>query len=168
MADPFRLKVQKRLSEELQAITPENGFEHDLTQGVFRGRSWFGPDDPVPMISILEEPKEADRQAARPRTGVTRGPYELLVQGFAQDDHENPTDPAHHLMADVQKRLAEVVETSELSGKIFSDLSTTSTVAGMNFGGGVVRPPDEEVSAKAYFWLRVTFDLVEDHRNPRG
>jgi hypothetical protein len=38
-------------------------------------------------------------------------------------------------------------------------------VIGMRIGSGVVRPPDE-ISAKAYFWLTITLDMVEDLADP--
>jgi hypothetical protein len=171
---PFRLAVQEALGNSLKEITPANGFmsnmaDYDLddvmTPRVFRGRAIYGDDDPVPMISILEEPiaPETDLEPAEGPGGTA--PYQLMIQGFVPDDPLNPTDPAHVLLADVKLRLAQVREESRVTERVFQFGAKAPTVTGISFGGGVVRPADE-ISAKAYFWLRVTLSLVEDHDNP--
>ena len=54
MADPKRLVVLKALCSHLEAqVRTTNGFQHDLQGRVFRGRSVFGQDDPLPMVSVL-------------------------------------------------------------------------------------------------------------------
>ena len=170
--DPFRLRVQKELAEALRQITPANGYTHDLSGAddsddnkVFRGRVIFGDDDPVPMISILEEPIAPENDLEPFDGDGSSGRYSLMVQGFADDDKRHPTDSAHRFMADVKKRLAQVKEESKTRDRVFQFGAKAPTVVGIIFGGGVVRPPDE-ISAKAYFWLRVTLNLVEDHENP--
>jgi len=173
---PFRLRVQRSLSAALEQITPGNGFVSDLSptvsggktnRRVFRGRTMFGDNDPLPMVSILEEPIAPETDLA-PVSGVTgQGPYDLMVQGFATDDSENPTDPAHVLMADVKQRLVALKQDEDLGDRVFRFGPKANTVVGVSFGGGVVRPADE-VSAVAYFWLRVSFDLAENHLNPFG
>lgn len=170
--DPFRLRVQKALADALREITPDNGYKHDLSGAddsddnkLFRGRAIFGDDDPVPMVSILEEPIAPETDLEPADGDGSSGAYNLMVQGFADDDKRHPTDPAHRLMADVKKRLAKVREESKAEDRVFQFGAKAPTVVGITFGGGVVRPPDE-ISAKAYFWLRVTLNLVEDHENP--
>jgi hypothetical protein len=163
---PFRLVVQERLSAALEGITIANGFETDLGPGkVFRGRLYFGERDPVPMVSILEEPiaAETDLEPSGGTGGTT--PYILMVQGFASDDPVHPTDPAHFLMADVKRVLAEVRKERETTDRVLAFPEKAPTVTDITFGAGVVRPPDD-LSAKAYFWLRVTIELVEDNDKP--
>ena len=174
---PFRLRVQKSLTAALQQITPANGFYSDMAdftndrgksqERVYRGRTLFGEDDPLPMLSILEEPiaPETDLAPTAGTSGV--GSYDLMVQGFVDDDKKNPTDPAHMLMADVKQRLIALKQDENLSDRVFRFGPKANTVVGVSFGGGVVRPADE-VSAVAYFWLRVSFELAEDHLNPFG
>lgn len=170
--EPFRLRVQKQLAEALREITPTNGFKSDFSGAedgddnrVFRGRLYFGDDDPVPMLSILEEPiaPENDLEPSGGEGGQVQ--YNLMIQGFATDDANHPTDPAHILLADVKKKLADVKAKAKVKDRVFQFGAKAPTVTGITFGGGVVRPPDE-ISAKAYFWLQVTFNLVEDHENP--
>lgn len=161
MADPFRLKVLKALTAVLEEITLANGYNHNLSGKVFRGREIFGEDDPLPMVSILEAIEQSEDIAPPESSPNFKGPWELQIQGFVEDDRQNPTDPAHHLMADVKKRLAmERVKERQynifgLEGKVFE----------LRISPGVVRPPDD-VSAKAYFWLRISIEMVENLMDP--
>lgn len=161
MAESLRKKVKIALSERLKVITSANGYSADVGQNVFRGRTLFGDDDPVPFISILEDPIGEDLEFA-PETGKTsQGPYVLMVQGFAKDDKENPTDTADDLLEDIKTVLREVRGEAGHEKRIFQFPQQAPTVLNMEFGGGVVRPSDE-LSAKAYCWVRVTFDLMDD------
>lgn len=163
MADPLRLRILMALTTALAGITPANGYQHDLTGKVFRGRSIFSEDDPIPMVSILEAiEQEPLRDIQMPTgAGVVQGPWDLLVQGFVEDDPENPTDPAHRLMADVKKRLA----AERLRSRQRDILQLGNAVTDIVFSPGIVRPADE-VSNKAYFWLRVRLSLVENLMAP--
>lgn len=157
---PFRLRVLRAMTTALQEITPENGYSHDVSKAVFRGRAAFGETDPLPMISILEVPVPLEQLRVPADAKEAAGPWDLIIQGFLPDDRENPTDPAHILMADVKKRLVqEKMKINE--GEAFGMKEVTSIVIGQ----GIVRPPDD-VSAKAYFWLGVAVGVVEDLLNP--
>ncbi len=165
--DPFRLRVQKAFTAALEQITVANGFRNDLAGSVFRGRTIFGDNDPLPMVSMLEEPIAPENDLS-PRSGTAEtGDYVLMVQGFIKDDPENPTDPAHVLLADVKRRLVELKADDRRQDRPFRFGPKANTVVSVSWDGGVVRPADE-VSAVAYFWLRVTFELAEDHLNPFG
>lgn len=168
MAIPFRLHVLRRLSDELEKITPGNGFHHDLTGRVFRGRDMFGEGDPVPMVSLLEAPIPLDQFEPAPDSDIYHGPWELVIQGFCEDDKENPTDPAHLLMADVRRRLAQLKRGAgrhDLLGPWPDDFRGRSPIENMRIGPGVVRPPDK-VSYYAYFWLTITLEVVDDLAAP--
>jgi hypothetical protein len=173
------------LTAVLKAITPANGYNNDLsdftdlatgdpTQRVFRGRNIFGADDPLPCLSILENPHAEDSLREEPRGGggIARGPWELLIQGFAQDDAQNPSDPAHWLMADVKLALAreraklkKTAMPATMGGAGYDLFGMGTVVEDMKIGGGVVRPPDD-VSAKAFFWLILSLTMAEDTGNP--
>lgn len=162
MADPTRLRVLKALTASLEQITTANGYQHDLTGKVFRGRDIFGYSDPLPMVSILEDIREIEQQPTAKPNPVQHGSWPLLIQGFCEDDDQNPSDPAHLLLADVKRRLIE----ERIRDRSFNILGMGDTVTGLELSQGVVRPPDEGVSNKAYFWLRMTLELVEDCTNP--
>lgn len=165
--DPFRLKVLKALTLALQGITPANGYAHDLSAAVFRGRIVYGKDDPLPMVSILEPPMPQDQLTT---AGASLGDWDLLIQGFVKDNPKNPTDPGYALLADVKRRLA-IAQDQRDNGRTPNVLGLGggkgkgNEIISMEIGSGIVRPADE-VSATTYFWLTVTFKLAEDLKNP--
>lgn len=162
--DPYRLRVQKAISAALKEITPANGYVHDLSASVFRGRNIFGESDPLPMVSILEAPIQPDAPRL-PDGGTTQNAeWELVVQGFVEDDKFNPTDPAHRLLADVKKRLA-LEAKKYVPGEGYNMFGMAGKLTKLWIGPGVVRPPDE-ISSKAYFWLTIRLGLVEDMEIP--
>jgi len=171
MLIPIKLATLMGLTALLQGITPAAGYQHDLsdyvdTNGdtrprVFRGRNVFGMDDPLPMLSILEEPRP-EWGFAPEFSGLGAGPWPLFVQGFVQDDPTNPTDPAHYLMADVKKCLALHLKAALGSGNIFG---VGRAVRSYKIATGVVRPPDD-VSAMANFFLPLTLEFFEDMTSP--
>lgn len=161
--NPLRLRIQIALTEELKKITPSNGYQHDLHNAVFRGRDSFGDKDPLPMVSILEsvDEKRPDGTSAdmRPGSSVRQGQWEVLVQGFVEDDRRNPTDPGYRLMADVHQCLA------RLRMQKNNILGFGNAVTDLQFTTGIVRPADE-ISGKAYFWMKVRMNVAEDHSDP--
>lgn len=159
--EPFRLRVLKALTAALSEITVANGYNQDIGANVFRGRDTFGASDPLPMLSILESILEKD-QVMSPQQGTfITGPWELLIQGWAVDDEDNPTDPGQFLLADVKKRL--VQERSRARG--YEILGMQGKITDIKFSTGVVRPADE-VSSRAYFWLKLELVLVENLADP--
>lgn len=181
-ADPFELRVLKALTASLQQITPANGYVFDLssfnpgdgvtTSRVYRGITWFGESHPIPMLSILEGANPADEVAEPPI--VTAGgevDWDLMVQGWVDDDPQNPTDPARVLLADVRRRLAYEAARRLVNDPTERDIfglrgdweatnpgetyGSRNRLTGLRFGAGVVRPADE-VSSRAWFWLTVT------------
>lgn len=168
LSNPLRLEIHKRLTAILEEITVANGYVSDLEGKVFRGRAVFGESDPLPMVSILEVPIPIDQRPEPGDSTYGSGGWELMVQGFAVDDRDNPTDPAHVMLADVKKRLA--IERKKLSwgptqGPSAGILGLGRTITNIKIGPGVVRPPDE-ISAKAYFWLTIELELAEDLEDP--
>ena len=158
---PIRLRVQQALSLSLEQISIANDYKHDLAGHVFRGRDMFDDDDETPLVAILESPDEPDQQT-RPRGCTDRkSKWNLFVQGWADDDKSNPTDPAHYLMADVKKRLAHEIKAL----REHNALDMGKRIDMIEFSPGVVRPPDA-MSNKAYFWLKLVITIVEDDFEP--
>lgn len=160
---PFRLAVLKALTTRLEEIMNGVGdFSYDLTDKIFRGISTYGESDPLPMLSILEDPREKESLYNTGESSARGTPWRLLVQGFVADDHVNPTDPAYQLSAETQKALASL---RELDNKTLGFGSKTPCIMEMQIGAPIVRPPDE-ISVKAYFWLPVTLSIMENTENP--
>jgi len=158
----IRLRILDKLTKVLSAITVTYGTDsYDMTDKVFRGRVIFGDNDPIPMFSILEVPIPLDQLETRGINTCSAGPWELMIQGFLPDDKENPTDPGHVFLAAVKQALA----AQKTRGRGQKILGFERHVTDMKIGAGVVRPPDE-ISAKAYFWLNITLDIVENWEDP--
>ncbi|MBK3745541.1 hypothetical protein G3A39_41000 [Paraburkholderia aspalathi] len=153
---PFRLRVLHGLTKVLEGVNPDNGFQFDMRNSVFRGRVKYGPKDPIPMISILEAPIPLDVLRSKGENPNSTGEWELLIQGFVKDDFVNPSDPAHHLMAEVKAALA----AEKRRDNIYNMLGMEGRVVEMYIGQGTVRPPDDATD-KAFFWLTLTLKLVE-------
>lgn len=158
---PFRLRVLKALSACLETVNPPNGYQFDMRGRVFRGRIRYGDNDPIPMISILEAPIPLDVVQSRGANSSSTGVWELLVQGFVPDDSVNPTDPAHHLMAEVKSVLAK----EKIRDRGHNMLGLSGRVVEMEIGQGSVRPPDEATD-KAFFWLTLSLRIGEDLLDP--
>lgn len=174
MAEVLRLRILKALTAWLEGvdgttfglIDEADVALTDMAGRVKRGRVVFGDDDPVPMLSILEVPIPLDTIVPPPDSEYSKGSWELLIQGFARDDPDNPTDPAHVLMAATKKRLAQAKK-QNAGWPDYPDgiWGMGNSVIDMRIGAGVVRPPDE-ISAKAYFWLNLTLDITENLDQP--
>lgn len=163
MKEPFRLRVLKALAAALEEIGPASGYQFDLAGRVFRGRDMFGDNDPVPMLCILECVEQTTPLESRqpPSSGLIASSWDLQVQGFVDDDFDNPTDPGHWLMAEVKRRLA----AERVRDRQYNILGMGGRVTELKFSPGIVRPADE-LSGKAYFWLRVTVTVVENLLDP--
>lgn len=168
LSEPLRLEIKMRLTEALKQITTANGYVTEVGDSVFRGRAVYGDKDPLPMISILEVPIPVDLPPAPAGSTYSTGAWELMIQGFAVDERDNPTDPADRMLADTKKRLA--IERKKGAGRrapADGILGLGNHITNIQIGPGVVRPPDE-LSAKAYFWLTIQLELAEDLEDPTG
>lgn len=163
MTDSKRLTILKALTEHLQGITPANGYQHDLSAAVYRGRVAFGNDTVLPAVNILE-PLNPDREPRVTDGGLLqKEDWVLLIQGWVDDDESSPTDPAHLLMADVKKRLALLMKDPYPTANPAYMLG--NKVAGVFIEPGTVRPPDEN-SARAFFYLRIVLSVTEHLDDP--
>lgn len=164
---PKKLLILQRLTAVLQGITPANGYAMDLSNAVFRGRSTYGADAPLPCLSILEAPK--------PDTGLFGGTnslkfteeWMLMLQGWAVDDDVNPSDPAYELEAAVRKRLYVLIGVKSSQSPIDPELYLLGRlVSCVLIGPAVIRPPEANASAKAFFYLPLRVSLQTDVSQP--
>lgn len=164
---PWRLAVMRAVREMLSSITPANGYHHDLSQNVYIGRDVYGEDDPLPLVGVLEAPQGEGGNSPEDRA-LYKNYWELLVQGFTEDDRLNPTEPAYLLQADVMKCLAQA-RREVLSGGIdnpnFCFGLGNRGVVSVEIERPVVRPSDE-LSSKAYFWLVLRLKIAENMDDP--
>lgn len=166
MPTPFRLTVLRALTDTLENITltdtDNTAYSGQTLDGaVFRGRLTYGPSDPLPMVSIVEQIEEGDFfPASDGGTGV--GSMKLVIQGWVEDDDPtHPTDTVQWLMADVKKALS-AARVTRPEFRIFG----LKKVKDMRIGRGVVRPAEEGISSKAHFALGLILNLVESDDDP--
>lgn len=178
LLDPFRLRVLKAITAALKTITPANAYQHDLADKmehgvamahVYRGRTEYGTNDPLPLVSILEHPRALEALLAPDNDSQRVGEWDLLIQGWVKDDPLNPTDPAHRLVADVIACLAK-------EGKRKGSSPGEPNILGLGYrmpmvkslaiGSPIVRPADGVISSQSNFWLTLTLELVEDAEKP--
>lgn len=171
MTDSKRLACMKALTAHLEdEVSVANAYKHNLDGCVFRGRLFFGADDPLPMVSILESinPDRFPNQVGE-EDGIEvdqRDNWTIQIQGWTEDDKLNPTDNAYELMADVKKALALLVLEDPQQGiGLHPSYRLGGLIIGMHYEPGTVRPPDEQ-SSKAFFWMRVILKFVENVNDP--
>jgi len=166
VAESARLAALKYLCDYLETeVSVANGYNYDLVDAVFRGRMEFGEDDPLPRISVLEG-LNADREPVTAGTGshTQKDNWIILLQGQVPDDPENPTDPAHNCMADVKAAIGKLRKAmSELDGRFTG--TPWQVITDLGIEPGTVRPPDQ-LSNKAFFWIRVVLKIVEEMDDP--
>jgi hypothetical protein len=158
-----RLAVLKQICAYVGTeVSTTNGYSIDLTgpRAVARGRFYFGKDDVLPMLSVLENPR-ADRTPddAGWSHEQQKDDWVLLLMGWVPDDFENPTDPAHEAMVDVRTALGQF--RIAFYEKQLGGTPVDGALVDIELEPGVVRPPDE-LSSKAYFWMRVILTISED------
>lgn len=174
MADPKRLQVKIKLTEWLQGITAANGYQHDLSTisgvtRVFRGRDKFGEGDPLPCAAIIE-PLNPDRDIDDAGSGrIVNEQLILMIQGWATPDVSatHPTDPADRLLADLKKRMGQLIGNDLPPHEAQTYHNLHGLVTHVRVEPGTVRPPDQ-FSSLAYCYFRVALGFVEKIDDPYG
>ncbi len=160
------MNLSKLIEKAAVELEDEQGVPvTSLRDRVFRGRESFGENDPLPMVSLLEPPLSIERIASQPDNPNAAGAWDILIQGWAVDDKDNPTDPAYRLAAWVVQTLAK--ERTKMRGRPGSKnyLGLGDRITEIKVGAPVVRPADFP-SANACFYLLITLQIVEDMEDP--
>jgi hypothetical protein len=171
MPESRQLDILKRLSAHLEGITPANGYSFDMTGRVFRGRVFFGEDDPLPMISLLEYlTPDVELQVAGVNETHRAETWILLVQGYVQQRPVNPTDDAYQFKAEVEARLAECIATVHgdpaVPAAYMLGLHKKGIVS-IVIGPGIVSVPREgPASAYAFFYIPLGINRAVDVTMP--
>lgn len=163
-----KLLVARALTDFLKLITEENGYQYTLT-GVYRGLNKFGSEVSEPFLALLEAPRADVSLFADDAKTVSKDTWTLLVQGFAVNDPENPTDPAYMLLGDVEHHMSKLNATKAngmSGGKYPEYYRLGGLVADIELEQPVVRPPEEQLSSTAFFYLPVRITLVRDIKCP--
>lgn len=174
-----KLKIMIALTEHLQGITPDwtdlppemigEVCPFDLSRSVYRGRTVFGDEVPVPFITILEAPRQLDPRGAGFSELLADEDWTLLVQGFAQDDKTHPLDPAYTLLAWTQMRMARITtekKNGSRGGQYPNEWRLGGLVADIRYQIPIVRPGKDDVSGTAYFYMPISVGNVTDLTMP--
>lgn len=167
MTDPFRLQVMRALTDGIaEKVAPANGCTNDLSQASFFGRAVWGDNDPLPLASLIEDPRE---QTTKSTVVAGKGhlvPWRLLLQGFVDDNPDDPTGPAYVLAAELMRAVAQIAqENFDRDDSVLGARRKTNVIQQIGIGAPIVRPPDE-FSSKAYCWIPLTLDLFETPSAP--
>lgn len=167
MADvSIQLVILKRLTAHLAGMTVLGGYGFDLAGRVFRGRTQFGDETPLPCLTVLESPQNTEGNPGDYARLIRNTRWTIFIQGFVADDKDNPTDPAYELKAHVERRLAEIVEQRNGRPAHPALYRLGGLIAELEIGNGVVRPPQRELSDKAFFWLPVVITYSSNAARP--
>ncbi|QPB11453.1 tail terminator [Providencia phage Kokobel1] len=168
MASSKKLEILIHLTQLLEEVKQSEGAEFDLKGCVFRGRTVFGDNDPIPTISILEAKGASFADYADDYKIINKTGWNLLIQGFADnpDDPKHETDVVYRMVEDVKSALNKITMVSGamqkpcypehylLGGKIFE----------LTLGDEVVRPSEIELSSKAFFYLPIVIGITNSKR----
>jgi hypothetical protein len=175
MAKSKRLEILTHLCQVLDAIFPDNGYDNDLRNRVYRGRtsiSTGGDEDRRAAISILEPKTINPGNFADDLSTFRKDRWVLLIQGWvsAEDNNfEHPTDPAYELAADVERCLSGIVSTGAGGRPNFPGIYLLGKkIAAMELSQPTVRAAEDQHTDRAYFYLPVAFTLASDISQPGG
>lgn len=163
MPDPIKLQVLKRLTEHLEGINGPDWGGFDLRGCVFRGRNRFGEDMPETFLSLLEAPRsDPGRESGQFGAEARSYDWPILLQGWTVDDPVNPSDPVYFLQEQVERRLSMIIQTDPNSG--FARYPDTfllgRLITKFDCGPGIVRPPTDNLSSKAFLYLPIRIGLA--------
>lgn len=173
MAEPLQLKVLKAFRDHLTFINPTNesegtgaAYDLDLRGKVWFNRNKFGATE-VPALALLESPRPGGSLPVGENKYYRSDTWLLLLQGFVADS-DKTGEAAYWLKAYTEERLARLVKIDRSSGKpSFPDeYFLGNLIDGLTIEQGVVRPPEENISPTAFFYIPLTVKLVTDSSAP--
>lgn len=162
---PRDLVILKAIAAHLKGITIDNGYSFDLGESVWRGVGLYGDELTLPALSILESPRLLEPTAiSTDPERLREEDWNLIVQGWVDDDPANPTDPAYLLKAVVEDRLSQITATNQATGDGAFPLvfNLGGGIVEMQIGPASVSPPRRDISPKAFFLLSVKVCRVFD------
>lgn len=165
MADPIKLQVLKRLTAHLEGIEWQDPESDDTTLAgrVFRGRTRFGENDPGTFLSILEAPRPDSGREGGENNASKHYQWSLLLQGWTYDDEKNPSDPAYLLQEAVRLRLNMITAEKQggFGGGLYPEVYMLGDlITSFSQSPGVVRPPTDGISSKAFLYMPLLVGLA--------
>ena len=159
-----RLQIMQALTAELAAIAP-SAYTNTLAGHVYRGKPAFGYEQHgFAFVTMLEPSEVRDILAAEGFPDRRAGNWRLLLYGVTAgvSDHDNPTDAAYLLLADLQKCIATINKAGRVAGRTPRPLGGLVT-GPIEQGRGVVLSPDKDDSRPtAVCVLPLDIPLIEN------
>lgn len=172
MGDSIQLAILKLLTTHLEGITPANGYDFDMEGGVFRNRLLYGDDLPEQAISIVEHLQgDITSDVAGEENIETLQTWVLLVQGIARNSVLNPLDNLYNLKAATEHRLARLILRNTKGDPTYPNefwlgIRDWKVLTRLTIGPGIVSPPREGISTKAFFYLPLGVGLALNISEP--
>lgn len=162
---PHRLAVIMAMQKHLEGITPADGYDFDLRGKVYRNRILLGAEVQTnpPALSIMEAPRADIAVYAGEDNTWRKDHLTLLIQGIVKDDKtSNTADQAYYLEDAVEQRLARLIAIRRETGRaLFPDEHFLGgIITSVEIAPPVVRPPEAQVSATAFFYLAVRLGVA--------
>ena len=166
---PLRLAILQALTKHLEGVTKAAGYSHDLAGSVYRGRNLVGADlNRRPALAILEAPRPDIAVFTGEWSDMRADSWTLLLQGMADDDKRNPSDPAYYLCADVEQHLARLIAVRPETGgpRYPQEHLLGGLITSLEIAPPVVRPPEDKISQTAFFFLPLRVGVAGETGRP--
>lgn len=170
---PTRLLILQRLTALLQGVvTPD--FDLSGEGGVLRGRNIIGIDPFVNnsrdhLVALIESPRvDAATLYTADWNEMRHDGWIILLQGICKDDGAlDAPDRAYHLQAAVEQQLSRILATDRNGDPVFQgDFNLGGLLSDIEIGPPVVRPPEDLVSASAFFFQPIRLHVPQLVSNP--
>lgn len=156
---PKQLRIIRKLAAYLEATSGAK---------CWVGKSVITAKEAGDTLSILEAPRPIIGTGAGEANLNRNENWTLLLQGWPEDDHEEPSAPAYWMKAMCEQSLSLIVaqlpngaQRTDALYRLGGDISS------LTIGQGVVRPPSEEAASRlAMFYLPLIIEIQTDVRNP--
>jgi len=168
MPDTKQLVILKRLSVQLEGITPAAGYDFNLAGRVYRGRSQFGSDEPLPFVSILESVRPDARPIEAGHEKLVRTErWDLLIQGWCEENRDFPTDELYRMKGAVESRIAQIVAKDAQGNPVYPGAYRLGgLIAELRIGPGVVRAATPQVGGAEAFYLPLSLTYAINLADP--
>lgn len=173
---PSRLAIMTAFCNVLTTPTPTETNDTFGVLKVHRGRSILGAEvKPLPCLAVIESPiTDPGVTYVGDDDEMRRDTLVFLVQGRIDDTKNDSadgftqsTDVAYWLEAAVESRLARIQAKDKYGVPLYPDeWCLGRLITEMKIGSPVVRPPEQTVSATAFFFLPVRVGIAKQSDQP--